>query len=154
MQTLSILTAGIFANAGGRFQFTNEECQKIAEGCRRPLGRFAPILPSPGGGMKLNRIQEMRTTFGDDTLFLIGGALLEQGPDLEEDAKLFARCAGRDNLYSVAGGVEKNTVGETTAAVPPFIDRDGDSVTFIAEVQQVANAVRRRVLEYTLKNNG
>ena len=149
----SILVAVIFANAGGRFQFTNEECQKIAEGCRRPFGRFDPVLPSPAGGMKLHRIQEMRATFGDDTLFLIGGALLEQGPDLEEDAKLFAHCAGRDNPYSVAGGVEKN-IGDKTMTVPPLIDKDGDSSTFIAEVEQVAIAVRRRVLEYTLKNNG
>ena len=102
--------------------------------------------------MKLHRIKEMRATFGDDTLFLIGGALLEQGPDLEEDAKLFARCAGRDNPYSVDGGVGKNIGNKTT--VPPLIDKDGDSATFVAEVEQVANAVRRRVLEYTLKNNG
>ena len=47
--------AVIFPNAGGRFQFTPEECQAVADGCRRPMGRFAPILPSPAGGMKLSR---------------------------------------------------------------------------------------------------
>ena len=47
--------AVIFPNAGGRFQFTNEECQAVADGCRRPMGRFKPILPSPAGGMKLAR---------------------------------------------------------------------------------------------------
>jgi ribulose-bisphosphate carboxylase large chain len=92
--------AVIFPNAGGRFQFTKDECQAVAEGCRRPMGRFEPILPSPAGGMKLHRIEEMRQTFGDDTLYLIGGALLEQGPDLEEDAKAFVHCAGRDRPYS------------------------------------------------------
>lgn len=64
--------AVIFPNAGGRFQFTPEECQAVANGCRRPMGRFQSILPSPAGGMKLNRVEEMRKTFGDDTLFLIG----------------------------------------------------------------------------------
>jgi ribulose-bisphosphate carboxylase large chain len=91
--------AVIFPNAGGRFQYSKDECQAIAEGCRRPMGRFAPILPSPAGGMKLHRVEEMRQTFGDDTLFLIGGALFEEGPDLEADAQAFCHCAGRDRPY-------------------------------------------------------
>jgi len=36
------------------------------------MGRFLSILPSPAGGMKLDRVEEMRNEFGDDTLFLIG----------------------------------------------------------------------------------
>jgi len=64
--------AVIFPNAGGRFQFTREECLSVANGCRRPMGRFLSILPSPAGGMKLDRVEEMRNEFGDDTLFLIG----------------------------------------------------------------------------------
>ena len=64
--------AVIFPNAGGRFQFTEKECQAVTDGCRRPMGRFQSILPSPAGGMKLSRVEEMRKTFGDDTLLLIG----------------------------------------------------------------------------------
>lgn len=92
--------ACIFPNAGGRFSFSEEECNAVIDGCRRPFGRFEAILPSPAGGMKLNRVDEMRQTFGDDTLFLIGGALLEHGPDLEEDAKAFVKSAGRDRPYT------------------------------------------------------
>ncbi|KAL9186650.1 hypothetical protein ACHAXT_005888 [Thalassiosira profunda] len=180
--------AVIFPNAGGRFQFTMDECQQVAEGCRRPLGRFKSILPSPAGGMKLHRVEEMRKTFGDDTLFLIGGALLEQGPDLEADARMFAHCAGRDSSYSEPGLDVPRTsrdddpkeafasssgprpganVAPKKAYVssfdPPRRTATADSpkavperrdATPVVEVQKVANAVRRRVLEYTLRNNG
>jgi ribulose-bisphosphate carboxylase large chain len=48
----------IFCNSGGRFQFTNDQCQHISEGCRRPLGRFESIFPTPAGGMKLEKIAD------------------------------------------------------------------------------------------------
>lgn len=60
------------------------------------MGRFQTALPSPSGGMKLENVPQMMKTFGDDTLFVIGGAVLEQGPDLEADARLFLHSAGRD----------------------------------------------------------
>ena len=139
------LKAVIFANAGGRFQFTNQECQEVAEGCRRPLGRFDPILPAPSGGMKVGRVPEMRNTFGDDTLFLIGGDLLKQGPDLEEDAQLFLNSAGRDSVHIVSDDEKDRHLLETAEDM---------ATSSIKEVERVANAVRRRVLEYTLLNNG
>lgn len=145
--------AVIFANGGGRFQFTNEECQQIAEGCRRPLGRFDPVFPAPAGGMTLDRIPEMRNTFGDDTLFLIGGALLAHGPDVEEDARVFARCAGRHSLNSKSD-TRKNITDTTTVVSDDEKDNINATDTSIAEVERVANAVRCRVLQYTLSNNG
>ena len=150
----------IFPNAGGRFQFSQDDCQQIAEGCRGPMGRFQPALPSPSGGMKLDRVPDMRKAFGDDTLFLIGGALLEQGPDLEIDARLFAHCAGRDRPYCAAGELcdDPNPSVVCTAAKMTTDKANNDTPPIpppsFAEIEQVANAVRRRVLEYTLKNNG
>mmetsp|Transcript_25561 Transcript_25561/g.53393 ORF Transcript_25561/g.53393 Transcript_25561/m.53393 type:complete len:1020 (+) Transcript_25561:329-3388(+) len=154
--------AVIFPNEGSRFQVTSDECQQVVEGCRRPMGRFQPILPSPAGGMKLHHVNDMRKTFGDDTLYLIGGGLLEQGPDLEEGARMFAHCAGRDRPYHVPGREVKDLVSSYEARKPTksnAVSRDsdcGDSLTAnsIAEIERVAMAVRRRVLEYTLKNNG
>jgi hypothetical protein len=149
--------AVIFPNAGGRFQFSNDECQAIPEGCRRPMGRFKPILPSPAGGMKLNRVDEMRTVFGDDTLLLIGGALLEEGPDLQADAQLFAHCAGRDQPYSPPQ--VKNETGEEFKSSDNIISPTSTSTSIalgpsLADVERVARNVRRRVLEYTIRNNG
>lgn len=145
--------AVIFPNAGGRFQFTPKECQAVAEGCRRPMGRMRPILPSPAGGMKLPRVEDMRRTFGDDTLFLIGGALLEQGPDLQADANLFGHFAGRDQPYHALGKAKDELPSVVT---PPSKEpaTETGKIPSIDHVEKVAMAVRRRVLEYTLYNNG
>ena len=141
--------AVIFPNSSGRFQFTRAECEAVAEACRRPMGRFEPIFPSPAGGMILDRVDEMRRTFGEDLLLLIGGALLEQGPDLEADAKLFAHCAGRDRPYVALGDETIGSVSPYSAQLPAR-----DAHPSIRDVEKTAMAVRRRVLEYTLLNNG
>lgn len=150
--------AVIFPNAGGRFQFSSQECQAVSEGCRRPMGHFAPILPSPAGGMKLHRVQEMRRTFGDDTLFLIGGALLEQDPDLQTGAEVFVHCAGRDQPYRAPDDDNDIEIDDykqkSTIITPPTSPKAMEELPSIAHVEQVAMAVRRRVLEYTLYNNG
>ena len=120
----------------------------IATACRSELGRFESIWPTPAGGMKLDRISEMRKAFGDDTLFLIGGALLEQGPDLEKDAQLFAHCCGRDQPYTpITNGLSR---GVNVSS--PTDDSPDSSLPSISEVNQVAFKLRRRVLEYTLYN--
>ena len=146
--------AVIFPNAGGRFQFSHQECQQVAEGCRRPMGRFEGIFPSPAGGMKLHKVDQMRTTFGDDTLFLIGGALLEQGPDLEQDAKAFAHCAGRDGPYQSPASTTTRVSKSTPMDFPTTAENSAmkeDNAPSIADVERVAMNVRRRVLEYTLR---
>jgi hypothetical protein len=159
----------IFPNAGGRFQFSLEACQDVAEGCRRPMGRFQGILPCPAGGMKLHRVEEMRQTFGDDTLLLIGGSLFEQGDDLELDAQLFAHNAGRDRPYSpvpplsgtsssnssiTASDDKNNNHNQETTTKPKLLGKLSKLPQPYFDVRKCAYAVRRRVLEYTLRNNG
>jgi transketolase len=102
--------------------------------------------------MKIERVGEMRRTFGDDTLFLIGGALLEQGLNIEEDARAFAQSAGRDFLSAVPeANLQDNkpsgAISESTGASSQF-------ASSVEEVERVATAVRRRVLDYTIRNNG
>ncbi|MGG6893079.1 MULTISPECIES: RuBisCO large subunit C-terminal-like domain-containing protein [Rhizobium] len=70
--------AVIYPNFGGRFGFTREECVSIADACSVELGGVKTIVPAPGGGMTLNRVAEMRETYGNDIMYLVGGALLEQ----------------------------------------------------------------------------
>jgi hypothetical protein len=64
-------------------------------------------------------------------------------------AKLFARCAGRDQPYCAPG--------ESTDATPPaklLVASQGENLPSVHHVEKVAMAVRHRVLEYTLYNNG
>lgn len=65
----------IFPNYGGRFSFSPAECTQIKDLCHVPLGKIAPSWPSPGGGMTLDRLDELVEFYGNDVALLIGGAL-------------------------------------------------------------------------------
>lgn len=81
--------ATIYPNYGGRFSFSKEECQEIVAGARDPMGCLAPIFPTPGGGMTLDRVPEMLELLGRDAIFLIGGGLHRQGQNLVEGSCFF-----------------------------------------------------------------
>ena len=74
----------VFPNEGGRFGFSIAECTEIVEACRNPSGHGRPILPSPGGGMSVERLPAMRSLYGDDCVYLLGGSLLRYGDKLGE----------------------------------------------------------------------
>lgn len=76
MQRLAGADISVFPNLGGRFGFSAEECRAIAQGCRSPGGPGRPMLPSPGGGMSLDRAGDMMRMYGEDLVCLLGGSLL------------------------------------------------------------------------------
>ncbi|KQY43658.1 MULTISPECIES: RuBisCO large subunit C-terminal-like domain-containing protein [Rhizobium/Agrobacterium group] len=82
LQRLMGVDAVIYPNFGGRFSFSREECLAIVDGCTCDLGGLKPILPAPGGGMTFERVPEMRDAYGDNVMYLIGGALLREKSDL------------------------------------------------------------------------
>ena len=75
--------AVIFVNYGGRFGYPQTVCGELADGARAPWGNLRPALPVPAGGMSLERVEELLTFYGPDTMLLIGGNLL-----VERDAIL------------------------------------------------------------------
>ena len=82
LQRLMGIDAVIYPNFGGRFSFSPEECLAIVDGCTCDLGGLKPILPAPGGGMTFERVPEMRDAYGENVMYLIGGALLREKSDL------------------------------------------------------------------------
>jgi len=86
--------ASIFPHTGGRFSFSPADCAAVAAACAAPLGGLAPALPAPAGGMRLDRVGELRAFYGADVLFLIGGDLHRHG-DLVETCRRF-RALVRD----------------------------------------------------------
>ncbi|EKE43213.1 rubisco-like protein Rlp1 [Oceaniovalibus guishaninsula JLT2003] len=92
LQRLAGADISVFPNVGGRFGFSAAECADIALACRAPEGIGRPILPGPGGGMTLDRADEMRAMYGDDAAFLLGGSLLREGDRMGDAiARLRAR---------------------------------------------------------------
>lgn len=69
----------VFPNFGGRFGFTREQCLEIVAGCNGSDGVGPAILPSPSGGMSLERLADMRSLYGEECVYLVGGSLLRYG---------------------------------------------------------------------------
>ncbi len=79
LMRLSGADISVFPNHGGRFGFSAAECQEIVHATRRVGGPGRAILPSPGGGMSIDRLPDMRALYGDDCVYLLGGSLLRFG---------------------------------------------------------------------------
>src|SRR6185437_2827756 len=68
--------AVIFPHHGGRFGYSVATCGAIASAARAAWGQLAAMMPVPAGGMSLDRLGEILTFYGRDTMILIGGSLL------------------------------------------------------------------------------
>ena len=81
--------SSIYPNYGGRFSFSKDECRSIIDGMDVDMGHIKPIFPAPGGGMSLNRLDEMAEFYGKDVIYLIGGDLHRHGGDVVENSREF-----------------------------------------------------------------
>jgi len=77
----------IYANAKGRFSFTEDECLKINESARKKLAGFAKSFPTPGGGMQRKNLKKWLSLYGPDTVFLMGGSLYQHPNGIREAGK-------------------------------------------------------------------
>jgi ribulose-bisphosphate carboxylase large chain len=72
---LAGVDAVIFPNYVGRLYSTPEDCRAILEASSAALGRLAPIMPVPGGGITLELIPELNRFYGQDVIYVMGGGL-------------------------------------------------------------------------------
>ncbi len=79
----------IYPNTGGRFSFSLKECEEINNNLRTPLGNLKTTFPAPAGGMNLDNLQKIAPIYGEDTIYLIGGALHGFSKDLTYSTKKF-----------------------------------------------------------------
>jgi ribulose-bisphosphate carboxylase large chain len=98
LQRLAGSDISVFPNVGGRFGFTAEDCLSIAAACRDPDGIGAPMLPSPGGGMSVERAGDMAAMYGEDVVYLLGGSLLRHRDRIGDAVR-----AMREAIDSAAG---------------------------------------------------
>jgi ribulose-bisphosphate carboxylase large chain len=83
--------ATIFPNHGGRFSYSRATCLEIAAAAREPWEELKAVLPVPAGGMTVERVPEMLSGYGPDTMLLIGGGLLSAGDRLLDKSREFVR---------------------------------------------------------------
>jgi ribulose-bisphosphate carboxylase large chain len=81
--------AVIFPNHGGRFSYSAATCTALAQHMRAPWHGLRAALPTPAGGMSVERVPELVADYGRDSLLLIGGALLAAREQLGERAREF-----------------------------------------------------------------
>ena len=79
----------VFPNTGGRFQFSEHDCKKIANELRRPLANIKSAFPCPAGGMQYSHLTDMCHWYQKDSVFLLGGSLLEHSAKLSESTQAF-----------------------------------------------------------------
>jgi ribulose-bisphosphate carboxylase large chain len=84
--------ATIFPNHGGRFSYSRETCLAIAKNARAPWNGLKAVLPVPAGGMTVERVGEMLSGYGPDTMLLIGGGLLSAKDRLLDRSREFVRA--------------------------------------------------------------
>jgi ribulose-bisphosphate carboxylase large chain len=69
----------VFPHHGGRFPYTESECRDLLVGMREPIANWQQAMPTPGGGMSLQRVPEIVRFYGRDVVLLIGGGLFRSG---------------------------------------------------------------------------
>jgi len=84
--------AVIFPNHGGRFTYPRSVCQAIATNNRRDWHALRRSLPTPAGGMSLERCGEIVAEYGRDTMLLIGGSLLIAREQLAQRTRAFVEA--------------------------------------------------------------
>jgi len=87
--------AVVFPNHGGRFGYSPKTCRALARAALADWHGMRPSVPTPAGGMSLERIPEMLDFYGKDTMLLIGGALLAERERLVEATAAFVAAVER-----------------------------------------------------------
>jgi ribulose-bisphosphate carboxylase large chain len=87
--------AVIFPNHGGRFGYSPETCRALARAALADWEGLQPSVPTPAGGMSLERVPELLAFYGSDTMLLIGGALLASRERLVETTADFVAAVKR-----------------------------------------------------------
>lgn len=78
----------VFPNFLGRFPATKENCIEVIKGTQVKMGHLNTIFPSPGGGATLEKIPEMLSVYGRNTVYLMGGGL-HHGESLVKSCREF-----------------------------------------------------------------
>lgn len=126
--------ATVYPNLGGRFSFTADDCRQIDRCALSPLGNLRSAWPAPAGGMSYENLGQMAAECGQDSIFLIGGALLGDSADLRSSTARF-----RDRIAEL--------FPSSTSAATPLGN-------FVSACELPSNGMQQRILEHLRFLNG
>ncbi|HKK43914.1 MAG TPA: RuBisCO large subunit C-terminal-like domain-containing protein [Balneolaceae bacterium] len=79
----------IYPNKGGRFTFSQSECEAINEAARQKDSPFKTSFPMPAGGIKVKNVDKWISEYGKNITFLIGGGLYEHEDGIQAASEEF-----------------------------------------------------------------
>jgi ribulose-bisphosphate carboxylase large chain len=91
----------IFPNFIGRFPATREDCISVVNAATESMGKLKASFPTPGGGLTLDRLPDLTSVYGDDTIYLMGGGL-HRGNSLVENCRAFRRLVTEKNRMNLS----------------------------------------------------
>lgn len=100
----------VFPGHGGRITSREITCDHIHHALADPLGDCRQSLPCPAGGKHLNLIPEMLDEYGDNAVFLVGGALQAHGPDLQASTRNYMAAIQQRYPGQIKAAINKQTV--------------------------------------------
>ena len=89
LMRLAGVDISVFPNTGGRFDFSKQDCKSISNELTKPLGDIKSAFPCPAGGMQYSDLHTMCNWYGEDSVFLLGGSLLEHSNRLSDSTREF-----------------------------------------------------------------
>lgn len=81
-----------FPSFGGRFAIDKDECRRTGEALNAPFGGFNASFSMAGGGQRIDTLGNTRAVYGDNTVFLISGALFLGSDGLANACRAYRRA--------------------------------------------------------------
>jgi ribulose-bisphosphate carboxylase large chain len=100
----------VFPNTGGRFKFEEHDCKKIADELRKPLSNIKSAFPCPAGGMQYAHLNEMCRWYKQDSVFLLGGSLLEYSEEMSKSTQAFQAKISEEFPEAITAPKEKGAI--------------------------------------------
>ena len=81
----------IYPAFGSDYPMSQRDCVLVAEHCRRPWSSLRSMMPAVGGRIGPERLVELRSTLGSETIFILGSRIQQFPGGIVASMKEFHR---------------------------------------------------------------
>ncbi|UVT17731.1 MAG: ribulose 1,5-bisphosphate carboxylase large subunit [Nitrospira sp.] len=87
----------VYPAFGSDYPMTREDCLSVAEHCRQSWGALEPMMPGVGGRIGPERLAELASSLGRDTIFVLGSRVQKDSEGVVAAMKAFRRAFAESN---------------------------------------------------------